>query len=191
MIWKWPLVGCLAISCAALGACGSGGAGTADSSRPVTRIVAGTPVVGGKSQLTFRPVLEQLAATGPPAITPSGQVTSSGTVVLASRDPTGHITAKYELGPVLLDGTVLSHAVARRNEIAQWEIDFFTTTQGSHAFDAMAAKEYHQLVAIVIGDLVLSAPMVNATAFNGSGIITGDFSREEAQTIAQVLNSPD
>lgn len=188
--WRRPFLVCLAIGCAALAACGSGGGVTAGSPRPITRIVAGQPVVGGRSQLTFRPVLQQLPATGPPGLTPRGQVTTTWTVVLASRDPSGHVTARYELGPVVLDGRVINHAAAHQNQAGQWEVDFYTTTQGSAAFDAMAVREYLHLVAVVVGDLVLSAPMVNATAFHGSGIIAGGFTRQEAKTIAQILNSP-
>lgn len=131
-----------------------------------------------------------LPVTGGPPTTPSGRVTGTGTVVLDSRDPSGRVTARYELGPVLLNGSILSHAAARQNQTGQWEVDFSTTEQGSSAFDAMAVAEYQHMVAVVLGDLVLSAPQVEATAFHGAGVISSEFTAREARTVAEIINTP-
>jgi preprotein translocase subunit SecD len=145
-------------------------------------------LVGQTAQLTFRPVTQQLGLTGSPPTTPPDRITSTGNVVLASRDASGHVTARYGLGPVLLNGTIIHSATAQLTQAGQWLVNFTTTSAGSAAFDAMAAKEYHQLVAIVLDNNVESAPQINATAFHGSGQITGSFTEQQAKDLALVLN---
>lgn len=117
-------------------------------------------------------------------------MTGRGTVVLDSRDSSGRVTARYELGAVLLDGRILSHATATQDQAGQWLVWFVTRAQGSRAFDAMALTEYQHQVGVVLGDLVVSAPRINATSFHGSGEITGDFSAGQAKTLAAILNTP-
>jgi preprotein translocase subunit SecD len=43
---------------------------------------------------------------------------------------------------------------------------------------------------VVLEDLVLSAPEINATSFHGSGQIVGDLDAQEAQTLAEIINTP-
>ena len=146
-------------------------------------------LVGQTAQLTFRPVIQQLAPTGAPATTAPDQIKSNANVVLASRDQNTHqVTGRYEMGPVLLNGTIIHSATAQLTQAGQWEVNFTTTSSGSAAFDAMAAREYHQLVAIVLDNNVISAPQINATAFHGSGVITGTFTEQQAKDLALVLN---
>ena len=147
-------------------------------------------LVGQTAQLTFRPVIQQLGPTGNPPTTPQGELpnTAKGTAVIASRDASGNVTGRYELGPVLLNGTIIHNANAVLSNTGQWQVNFTTTSSGSAAFDAMAAKEFHQLVAIVLDNNVVSAPQINATAFHGSGQITGTFSEQQAKDLALVLN---
>ncbi|HET6810161.1 MAG TPA: hypothetical protein VFH50_04060 [Acidimicrobiales bacterium] len=184
---KWrALLACLTAGAAALAACGS----ASTTTRGTTRVIDGETVVGGRSQLTFRPVIRGLPLTGLPSTTPAGKVTSRATVVLDGRDAAGHVTGRYELGPVLLDGRILDHATAVQNQEGLWQVEFVTTQQGSRAFDAMALTEYQHQVALVVGDLVLEAPQINATSFHGSGQITGDFTAEQAKALAALLNTP-
>jgi preprotein translocase subunit SecD len=147
-------------------------------------------LVGQTAQLTFREVLQQLAPTGNPPTTPQSQLpnTTKTTAVIASRDSSGHVTGRYELGPVLLTGKIIHSATAQLTQAGQWQVNFTTTAAGSSAFDAMAAKEYQKLVAIVLDNNVVSAPQINATAFHGSGQITGTFTEQDAKNLALVLN---
>ena len=146
-------------------------------------------LVGQTAQLTFRPVVQQLPPTGGPPNTPLNQITSTGNVVVPSRDLTTHqVTSRYELGPVLLNGTIIHSATAQLTQAGQWEVNFTTTSAGSSAFDSMAAREYQKLVAIDLDNNVISAPQINATAFHGSGVITGTFTEQQAKDLALVLN---
>ena len=147
-------------------------------------------LVGQTAQLTFRPVLQQLPPTGNPPTTPQSQLpnTTNTTAVVASRDSSGHVTGRYELGPVLLTGKIIHSATAQLTQAGQWQVNFTTTSAGSAAFDAMAAKQYQKLVAIVLDNNVVSAPQINATAFHGSGQITGTFTEQDAKNLALVLN---
>jgi preprotein translocase subunit SecD len=146
-------------------------------------------LVGQTAQLTFREVQQNLPPTGNPPTTPPDQITSTGTVVLAQRDQTtNQVVQRYQLGPVLLNGTIIKNATAVLGSTGQWQVNFTTTASGSGAFDAMAAKEYQKAVAIVLDNNVVSAPVINATAFHGSGQITGTFTEDQAKNLALVLN---
>ena len=171
----------LAASVVTLAACSSSGeSGSA----------GGKTSAKSSARLTFRPVIELLAPSGSPPTTPRNQESRTGVVVMASRSPSGQIVARYELGPVVLDGTIVKSAKALQNSVTgQWRVDFSMTQSGSVAFDGMAAKEYGQLVAIVLDDDVISAPQINATHFQGSAQVTGTFTERSARQLAQILNT--
>ncbi|MHB1444648.1 MAG: protein translocase subunit SecD [Acidimicrobiales bacterium] len=148
-------------------------------------------LIGQTAQLTFRPVLqsngtqEVTAPTNGKCVAPSGLPATDGIFPLSTaRNP----TQCYIVGPVLLNGTIIHSATAGLSTTGQWQVNFTTTSAGSGAFDAMAAKEYHQYVAIVLDNVVESAPQINATAFHGSGQITGSFTGTQAKDLALVLN---
>jgi len=146
-------------------------------------------LVGQTAQLTFREVLGTLGPTGQPATTPPDQISATGTVVLAQRDQNSNqVVQRFQLGPVLLNGTIIKNATAQLGPTGQWQVNFTTTSSGASAFDAMAAKEYQKSVAIVLDNNVVSDPVIQAQQFNGQGQITGTFSQSQAQNLALVLN---
>ena len=154
-----------------------------------TRSQASAP--RGRQRLTFRAVLQLLPVTGNPPTTPPAAVSQTANAVLVATDPTGRVTARYEVGPVLLNGSIIRHAEAVRTQVTgQWEVILTMTQRGSAAFDAMALAEYQRLVAIVLDDHVLSAPQVNAQHFNGTAQITGDFTSGSARRLAAIHNTP-
>lgn len=148
-------------------------------------------LIGQTAQLTFRPVImsngtqEVASPTNgkcvPPTKLPAGQ---SMLPLLTDKNP----TACYVVGPALLNGTIIHTATAQIGSTGQWQVNFTTTSSGSSAFDNMAAKEYHQYVAIVLDNVVESAPQINATAFHGQGQITGSFTQQQAKDLALVLS---
>jgi len=145
-------------------------------------------VVGQTAQLTFRPVLQTLAPSGPPATTPAAQVKNDAAVVLPERDTNGNIVGRYELAPVVLTGTIIKTAVAGLNQsTSQWEVDFTTTGPGASQFDQMAQKNYQKQVAIVLDNNVESAPTIQSTSFGGRGVINGSFTQDSANSLALVL----
>jgi preprotein translocase subunit SecD len=65
---------------------------------------------------------------------------------------------------------------------------FNLTSKGSTLFNAMASKYYGQLVADDLDGTVVSAPIIEATSFPGSGQVSGNFTQQSATTLGQLLN---
>ncbi len=86
----------------------------------------------------------------------------------------------------------LSQDTARQPEVAiQWN------SEGSVIFDDIARRLYSEtgeylpqyLLGIFLDNSLLSAPRINSAQFNGSGVITGRFTVDEADELANLLNS--
>lgn len=122
---------------------------------------------------------------------------------LVTCDKDGH--EKYILGPEVLSGTNVTSAVSamgrnqQGNATGQWEVDLKLDSEGAKKFDEVAKVLYpnqskknmrnpdNNRFAIVLDTLVVSAPGVNAPAFNGSASISGSLTRESAATLANQL----
>jgi preprotein translocase subunit SecD len=138
----------------------------------------------------------------PPAPTPvtpdqSGNVpTTTGsqandpnaTVALPEQDSSGNVTARYLLGPAVLNGRIVRTAIAQPPQIGgNWSVQIQFTDSGSTAWDNMAAQYVQKQIAIVLDGIVKSAPTIQTAHFNGSAQITGSFSQHQAQDLALVL----
>lgn len=69
-----------------------------------------------------------------------------------------------------------------------WLIGFELTPEGSEVFGPYTAANIGEPMAIVLDGVVLSAPTIQAELSTG-GVITGQFTEEEAQTLALQLRS--
>ncbi|GEM_PF-5546299 len=92
----------------------------------------------------------------------------------------------YLLGPAEVTGDALANASARFQE--QWLVDVEFDTDGGAAFGAMAARHFGNQVAIVLDGGVVSAPLINATEFDGVAVIAGAFDEGLARDLAVALN---
>ncbi len=110
-------------------------------------------------------------------------------VVLPQLNPDGTVATRYELGPALLRGDIVSSASAAppTGLSGDWQVNVSFTGSGSSQFDAMAAQYVNKQVAIVLDGVVESAPTINSTSYNGSAQITGSFSQSQAKDLALVL----
>ena len=148
-------------------------------------------LIGETAQLTFRAVMtsngqqEVFAPTNGKCVAPT--TLPAGQAVFPFQTA-NNPTSCYVVGPVLLNGTIIHSATAALSNTGQWLVNFTTTSSGSSAFDAMAAQQYQKNVAIVLDDVIESAPTINATAFHGSGQITGSFTETQAKNLALVLS---
>ena len=76
-----------------------------------------------------------------------------------------------------------------------WAISLTLTGPGGHAFDALARRLYDAdeskagRVAIVLDDVVQSDPRFRSQHFGGRVRIYGSFKKEEARTLAKILNA--
>ena len=96
------------------------------------------------------------------------------------RQPVG-----YVLGPAELTGEAVSEAAATFNN--EWVVNVELTDEGAVGFDEIAARYYGQQVGIVLDGLVESAPVIRATEFGGTAVISGDMAEEESRDLAVAL----
>jgi preprotein translocase subunit SecD len=119
-------------------------------------------------------------------ITPPEDDLADAVVLLPGKVENNGSQLAYILGPAELTGEVVSDANANFQG-NQWVVDVELTSEGSDAFDAMAAQYFGQQVAIVLDGVVESAPSINATEFGGVAVISGTFTEGEAKDLALVL----
>jgi preprotein translocase subunit SecD len=110
-------------------------------------------------------------------------------VILPEKDSSGHITARYLLGPAEVKGQALSSASATvAPSTGVWEVQFSLTGEGTKQWNDMATKVgTGNQIAIDLDGVVRSAPRLDTTDFPGSGVITGSFTQSEAKDLALVL----
>ncbi|GLY17351.1 hypothetical protein Kisp01_43660 [Kineosporia sp. NBRC 101677] len=107
-------------------------------------------------------------------------------------------TYKYVLGPVEVPGSDISDATAGMQSNQQgfatgaWVVNLEFNSEGSDKF-AEVTERLIQLTgaqnqfAIVLDQLVVSAPTANAAITNGQAEISGNFTQDSAQLLAQQL----
>jgi preprotein translocase subunit SecD len=102
-------------------------------------------------------------------------------------------TEKYLLGPALIEGDQLASATAGipQNGIA-WQVNLEFNAEGAELFEtattALSAKEPPQnQFAIVLDGIVISAPRVENPIPGGRAEITGNFTQQSANQLANTL----
>jgi len=102
---------------------------------------------------------------------------------------------KYKLGPVLVTGDAISRAAAvydtgSQTSVARgWQITFDLTDEGSATFADVTTRLVGRQLAIVVDQVVISAPTVESPITGGSGVITGSFTENRAKDLATQLNA--
>src|SRR5664280_1520360 len=96
--------------------------------------------------------------------------------------------AKYLLAPATVVGTDVKGATARLDPAGtnQWQVGVTFTGGGQKKFTDLTAATVGKQVAIVLDGVVISAPVIQNT-IPGDAQITGNFSKDEAQNLANVL----
>lgn len=129
-------------------------------------------------------------------IEPAGEQLSGGMVINTTHRPDA-VARALEADPsaaaftpfadrvfeTVMTGDILQNALASQDEFNQWQIQFNLTGDGSSQFFEYTRTHIGQSLVIVLDGRVLSAPVINA-AISDSGVITGQFSREEADGLA-------
>lgn len=87
----------------------------------------------------------------------------------------------------VMTGDGLSAAVAQTDGVS-WFIEFELTGEGGDVFGPFTAANIQQPMAIVLDGRLISAPTIQARLDTG-GVITGNFSEEEAKQLALQLRS--
>lgn len=92
-------------------------------------------------------------------------------------------------GSPLLDGSSISDAYQDFSANGKSEISMTMNSTGARDWKRITGENVGKCVAIVLDDLVYSAPVVNGEIAGGRSSITGDFSLEEAKDLANILKS--
>lgn len=125
-----------------------------------------------------------------------------GMVTYLDSDDNGFFTPGsdpiYRLEKVEITGADLSKATAQYVTSANtgttvtdpgWRVFFTLNDQGAQKFGEATQRLINRQLAIVLDNVVVSAPTVQGAITGGEGEITGGFSEPEAKNLAVVLNS--
>jgi preprotein translocase subunit SecD len=97
-------------------------------------------------------------------------------------------TAKFLLGPAVIEGTAVTDASAGTStDTGAWIVNLDFDSEGSAAWATYTAANVGNQVAITLDGRVVSAPTINNAIPGGTTQITGDFTQEEATTLANQL----
>ena len=92
-------------------------------------------------------------------------------------------------GAALLDGSVITDARQDFSSNGNSEISMTMNSVGAREWKRITGENIGKCIAIVLDDLVYSAPVVNGEIPGGRSQITGDFTLEEAKDLANILKS--
>lgn len=105
---------------------------------------------------------------------------------------------KYILGPVEMGGETITDAVAQIGATStgassgQWVVQITLDDEGTKTFGEISTRMYGQtepanMFAFVLDSTVISAPTMNGLILDGRPSISGSFTQESAQTLANQL----
>ncbi|MBQ7193074.1 MAG: protein translocase subunit SecD, partial [Synergistaceae bacterium] len=95
----------------------------------------------------------------------------------------------YLLGPVLLSGKDLVNAAVNPDNLGRMGVSLEFNSEGARLFEEATAKLIGKQLAIVLDDVVISAPVVQDRIAGGHAQITGRFTADEAGRLAIMLKA--
>lgn len=136
-------------------------------------------LIGTTAKLTFNPVVRRGTA--------EDQTTGPGNISLPSMDEEG-VWYTVEEVPVV-SGEDLTNAKGDFDQNGRPAVAFQFDVRGARAFGDYTAQNIGAPFAIVLDGEVISAPVIQSHIPGGSGIITGNFTVEEANRLAVLLSA--
>jgi SecD/SecF fusion protein len=89
-----------------------------------------------------------------------------------------------------LAGHSIESAFVNRGPQGQPEIEFELTADASKAFATITTDNKGKQLAIVLDGDLMSAPVINEPILDGRGVVSSDFTDQEALMLANVLETP-
>lgn len=177
---------------------------TGDQSLPEGALVTTTAFVTSTAEITTTPSLTgtapatRPAATTPatPTLAPTLSITATSSVTsTAPITATPSITAtatptQTALGPfrTIMTGSQLQSAsVGFDPQTGAPIIQFTLTSEGARIFADYTSKNVGKFLTITLDKRVISSPRINSAITQGSGVIEGRFTRDEAQALVVQL----
>lgn len=93
------------------------------------------------------------------------------------------------LGPALLSGNALKKADVSYDSLGRPQIQFEMNIEGAKEFAKITKENIGKRLAITLDGEVQTAPSINTEIPSGNGVITGNYTREEAKKTAMLLNA--
>lgn len=95
----------------------------------------------------------------------------------------------YLLGPVLLSGKDLIDAAVQPDSLGRMGVSLEFSSEGARLFEEATARLIGKQLAIVLDNVVISAPVVQDRIAGGHAQITGRFTADEAGRLAIMLKA--
>ncbi|MBQ7543528.1 MAG: protein translocase subunit SecD [Synergistaceae bacterium] len=177
---------------------------------------AALELIGRTAQMDFREVIDQTGMATPPAPVRSNydsdiqfvnaqerwkqaveQISNASADLVAkvAANP-GSIVAPaeeagrfYLLGPVVLSGKDLVNAEVAPDNLGRMGVSLEFNSEGARLFEEATARMVGKQLAIVLDNVVISAPVVQDRISGGRAQITGRFTNEEAARLAIMLKA--
>ncbi|MCT7353430.1 protein translocase subunit SecD [Streptomyces sp. 15-116A] len=166
-------------------------ASASDKSSPSPSATGGTSDADSKLQEQYA----KLDCTKPSVRAEAGKDAKPGESTVACGEAEPGQWQKYLLGPVAVDGTEVddADAVLDTQRGAGWIVTMKFTDGGAKKFSEitgqLAQKQTPQnQFAIVLDDAVVSSPYVNSAITGGSAEISGSFTQQSAEELANMLS---
>ncbi len=93
------------------------------------------------------------------------------------------------LGPTLLTGSALKKAAVSYDNLGRPQIQFEMNQDGAVKFAEITRNNIGKQLAITLDGEIQTAPTINSEIPSGNGVITGNYTVEEAQATATLLNA--
>ncbi len=145
-----------------------------------------TAIFARKVRVSFRPVDVSMT----PEQAQSGTPPEGSEVLLGFKDKRPYLVAKESSKDSALDGDDISYAApgfasGTKDPIAQFRFNGRGTRRFAHVTEENVGKPF----AIVLDDRVISAPVIREPITGGSVQISGNFTLEEANSVAMQLRA--
>jgi len=92
-------------------------------------------------------------------------------------------------GEASLNGSVITNAVAEKDQYGNYCINLSMNNSGSKRWAGLTSENLGRNIAIMIDNVVFCAPRVMSEIKNGKSQITGNYSEQEAEWIAAILKT--
>ena len=121
---------------------------------------------------------------------PAAAATDSATPTpSAPADPAATPAPAETIYHTVMTGAGLNTASVTRSQSGAYQIAFVLKPEASDLFAEYTTSHTKQYLAIVLDKTVISAPIIENPITSGEGVISGNFTQEEAQTLAVQLRS--
>ena len=96
-------------------------------------------------------------------------------------------SSEQQIFHTVMTGAKLKDAQVTTNEVGQFQVAFELNDEGSAIFRDFTGQHIGDVLAIVLDKKIISAPSINDQIPDGKGVITGNFTSDEANTLAVQL----